>query len=124
MERSRLRPVRNGVDTTRFVEPGFERRERRKALAAIDGADSLAEGTVVLASVGRQVERKGFSWFIREVMPRLPDHIQYWLAGDGPEHAAIRETIESAGLTNRVRLLGRASEAVLASLYRGADPVP
>ncbi len=121
LDRNRLRPVRNGVDTDRFEEPGFERGVRGKALAAIDGADALPDGAVVLASVGRQVERKGFSWFVREVMPGLPDHIHYWLAGNGPEHSAIRESIDSAGLTHRVRLLGRVSEEELAALYRGAD---
>ncbi|MFT4603752.1 MAG: phosphatidylinositol alpha-1,6-mannosyltransferase [Rhodothermales bacterium] len=121
LDRDRLRPVRNGVDTARFVEPGFGRTERRNALAAIDGADRLPEGAVVLASVGRQVERKGFTWFVREVMPGLPDHIHYWLAGDGPEHAAIRGTIEAAGLAHRVRLLGRVSEEELGALYQGAD---
>jgi phosphatidylinositol alpha-1,6-mannosyltransferase len=121
LDRDRLRPVRNGVDTTRFVEPGFEQTERRTALGAIPGSDALPEDAVVLASVGRQVERKGFSWFIREVMPGLPDHIHYWLAGDGPEHAAIQESIEAAGLTDRVRLLGRVSEEELAALYHGAD---
>lgn len=121
LSRDRLRPVRNGVDVSRFPEPAFARPGRRRKLGVIPAASSLSDSQLVLTSVGRQVRRKGFSWFIRNVMPGLPDHIQYWLAGDGPEAADIKAAVSETGLGERVRLLGRVSEEELEGLYQGAD---
>ncbi len=81
----------------------------------------LDEDALLLTSVGRQVKRKGFEWFVDQVMPLLPDNVYYWLAGDGPEERAIRSTIVERGLAGRVQLLGRVSDEVLTALYRGGD---
>ena len=118
---SRLRPVRNGVDVSRFQTPVHARGQRREALGR--AWPELTPGTevTVLASVGRQVRRKGFDWFIRCVLPDLPETVQYWLAGDGPEAESIRQAVSETGLGHRVRLLGRVSEDELEALYRGAD---
>lgn len=121
---SKLIVVPNGVDVGRFgaslesvAEP-----DRAGLLAAFGlGADALPEGALLLCSVGRQVERKGFAWFAESVLPELRAHVHYWLAGDGPETDRIRAAAEAAGVADRVRLLGRVSEAQLAALYRGAD---
>jgi phosphatidylinositol alpha-1,6-mannosyltransferase len=67
------------------------------------------------------VKRKGFEWFIENVMPRLPEDVHYWLAGDGPEHGTIQAAIDRNRLNERVRLLGRVTDTELAHLYRGAD---
>lgn len=121
LSRAKLRPVRNGVDVSRFSEPAFARRDRRRRLAVIPAASSLSDSELVLTSVGRQVRRKGFSWFIRNVMPGLPDNVHYWLAGDGPQAADIASAVSETGLGQRVRLLGRVSEEELEGLYQGAD---
>ena len=71
-----------------------------------------------MVTVGRQVRRKGFVWFIENVMPKLPDRVTFWLAGDGPERENIEAAIERAGLQQRVRCLGKISEAELVELYR------
>jgi phosphatidylinositol alpha-1,6-mannosyltransferase len=120
--------VPNGVDLSRFPEatPEAVATPDRAALYAafqgeLAGTEALPEGALLLCSVGRQVERKGFAWFAEHVMPRLPEHVHYWLAGDGPEADAIRAAAERAGVADRVRLLGRVSEAQLRALYRGAD---
>jgi phosphatidylinositol alpha-1,6-mannosyltransferase len=67
------------------------------------------------------VKRKGFHWFVDTVMPRLPENVHYWIAGDGPHTDAIQDAIESHRLHPRVRLLGRISNDNLARLYRGSD---
>ncbi|MBO6574618.1 MAG: glycosyltransferase family 4 protein [Rhodothermales bacterium] len=121
LDPEKLRPVRNGVDVSRFETPGFLRQERREALNAVTAAEAPEADTLVLASVGRQVRRKGFDWFIRNVMPLLPQNVHYWLAGDGPETPRIVEAVRETGLTDRVELLGRVSEEDLQALYRGAD---
>jgi phosphatidylinositol alpha-1,6-mannosyltransferase len=114
--------VPNGIDLERF--PSLDdRAAMRGALRDALVADRypLPDDALLLCSVGRQVERKGFTWFVEHVMPRLPNHAHYWLAGDGPEHDAIQDTIDRYQLGERVRLLGRVSEENLVRLYRGAD---
>lgn len=122
LARPKLHVVPNGVDTTRFAapdEPSVMRRALEEALG--DPSAPLPEGVLLLCSVGRQVERKGFAWFVDGVMPRLPETVHYWLAGDGPEADAIDAAISRHGLASRVRRLGRVTEDELAALYRGAD---
>lgn len=119
----KLHVVPNGIDLSRFAPPARRNGELRHVLKAAldDPAHPLPEDAFLLCSVGRQVERKGFAWFVDHVMPRLPAHVHYWLAGDGPRADAIRAAVERRGLAPRVRLLGRVSEGHLRALYQGAD---
>lgn len=114
--------VPNGVDLDRFP-PLDDRQAMRSELQHTLGSDRPAppDDALLLCSVGRQVERKGFAWFIEHVMPRLPDNVHYWLAGNGPRADHIQSTIDRCALGDRVRRLGHVSEQNLARLYRGAD---
>ncbi|MFP4228364.1 MAG: glycosyltransferase family 4 protein [Salinivenus sp.] len=114
--------VPNGIDTDRFRRPN-SRSEARAQLAeglGIPLPPPPPEG-LLLCSVGRHVRRKGFHWFVESVMPRLPDDVHYWIAGDGPHTDTIRAAVKASGLHPRVRLLGRISNANLSRLYRGSD---
>lgn len=115
----KMRVVPNGVDPARFAPPEDPKAARRELLDAF-GA-SLPDGGLLLCSVGRHVKRKGFDWFAGRVLPRLPEGVHYWLAGDGPKTKAIARAARRAGVAHRVRLLGRISEENLHRLYRGAD---
>jgi phosphatidyl-myo-inositol dimannoside synthase len=114
--------VPNGIDLARFEAP-VDRQSLRSALVAraCGSASALPTDAMLLVSVGRQVRRKGFAWFVSEVMPKLPANIHYWLAGDGPERATIQKAIDDHGLAGRVRLLGMADDDLLSLLYRGGD---
>ena len=109
--------VHNGVKLDRFAPCQWPAGSR----SAHPFRSSLAPNVLLLASVGRQVKRKGFAWFIENVMPKLPDHVHYWLGGDGPEQANIQAAIENNSLQDRVRLLGRMGDAELTQLYQCAD---
>jgi phosphatidylinositol alpha-1,6-mannosyltransferase len=116
LPRDRVQVVPNAVDLERFDgvaasrgEPGYPR---------IAGAPPLRGDAFLLVTVGRQVRRKGFAWFIENVMPRLPERVVFWLAGDGPERENIERTIERTGLQRRVCCLGKISENELVELYR------
>ena len=119
MPEGRVHVVPNGVDLDRFSGV-FERRasEQRPTQAPFD---ALSDDAFLCVSVGRQVQRKGFAWFVDEVMPRLPEHVHYWLAGDGPERPAIRDAIDRRRLGDRVKMLGLVEERVLRDLYVRAD---
>jgi len=65
---------------------------------------------IVLVSVGRLVRRKGVSWFVREVMPRLQPSYCYLIVGDGPEYGHVQEVLKQKNLRKRVLLLGKVSD--------------
>lgn len=122
LSREKVHVIPNGVSRERFDLPPDRKHERYTLMKELDlNGCTLPEESILLCSVGRHVRRKGFGWFIREVMPLLPDHVHYWLAGEGPEQEEIRSAAESARIANRVRLLGRVSDAILRKLYRAAD---
>lgn len=113
----KLAVVHNGVQLDRFKAP-------TSPAGARDGSpirSELPDGALLLCSIGRQVKRKGFAWFIENVLPDLPSHIHYWLGGDGPEAEHIQTAIDRAGLQSRVRLLGRLGDEQLEDLYQSAD---
>jgi phosphatidylinositol alpha-1,6-mannosyltransferase len=113
--------VPNGIDLDRFAPPGDRAAERRALAAQLAPTTPLPDDALLLCSVGRHVERKGLAWFVDRVMPRLPDDVHYWIAGDGPRTEAIRAAITRHGLEGRVRLLGRIPDDQLSTLYRGSD---
>jgi phosphatidylinositol alpha-1,6-mannosyltransferase len=119
----RLAIVPCGVDATRF--PAVEARDsaRTSLLRALAeaGEDPIPEGSLLLCSVGRHQERKGFHWFVEEVMPRLPGDVVFLLGGAGPMSPRIRQSVDRLGLRDRVRVLGRVSEETLLTLFRGSD---
>ncbi len=117
--RDQLYVIPNGIDPNRFASPEPQA-DTRTALAAHFGAPPSSD-TLLLCSVGRQVERKGTAWFVDNVMPLLPSDVHYWIAGDGPQDDAIQAAIDRHDLHDRVRPLGRISNEALSSLYRGAD---
>lgn len=109
--------VHNGVDLSRFPAP-------EQPAGIRDGRSfrgDLPDGSFLLCSVGRQVKRKGFAWFIENVMPELPEHVHYWLGGMGPEGDSIRAAIQSTGMEKRVRLMGKLGNDDLRDLYQSAD---
>lgn len=119
LPRNKLHVVPNGVAVHRFAG-GSRAAARAELLVRFPGRAVPGKG-MLLCSVGRQVKRKGFGWFIKEVMPLLPDDVHYWLAGEGPESERIAAAINENGLSDRVRLLGRVTDDDLELLYAGAD---
>jgi phosphatidylinositol alpha-1,6-mannosyltransferase len=116
LPRDRVQVVPNAVDLERF--DGVAASRDQLGSPKIAGAPLLPRDAFLLVTVGRQVRRKGFAWFIENVMPRLPERVVFWLAGDGPERQNIERAIERTGLQRRVRCLGKISEEELVELYR------
>jgi phosphatidylinositol alpha-1,6-mannosyltransferase len=116
--------VPNGVDLGRFEPVLAARKAARDAgtRARLDASlPALADDQVLLLSIGRQVRRKGFAWFAEHVMPRLPEHVEWWLAGDGPDRPAIEAAITRGRVGDRVRMLGLVPEDALATVLARAE---
>ncbi len=119
MPPDRVCVVPNAVDLGRFE--GVASRRPMERAPRIEGAPMLHEDAFLLVAVGRQVRRKGFAWFIEQVMPRLSERIVFWLAGDGPERESIEAAIDRAGLRDRVHCLGMIGDPDLIELYARGD---
>jgi len=111
----RVHVIPFGVDTDRFTAAP-DRDAMRRAVAERLG---LPEGAFVLVGLGRQVKRKGTAWFVEYVLPRLPPHVHYAVAGEGPEMDRIKEV--AGPVKDRLHLLGRVSEEDLLTVLRGSD---
>jgi len=78
----------------------------------------------ILVTAGRLVKRKGVSWFVDNVMPRIvadDPSVLYLVAGCGPQRAEIELAVNRHGLTGNVKLLGRVSDECIKALYNIAD---
>lgn len=75
------------------------------------------EDVPLLLSMGRLHREKGHDVTLRALM-QLPE-AWLWLAGSGPEEAALRHLARSLGIADRVRFLGWRRDA--GALYRAAD---
>lgn len=74
----------------------------------------------ILFSVGRLVERKGFAWFIQNVMPsivKFEEDICYVIVGDGPLRGKLVRLIKALGLHDYIFLLGNIDDKKLRALY-------
>ncbi|HEU4561138.1 MAG TPA: glycosyltransferase family 4 protein [Longimicrobium sp.] len=122
LDPARMHVVPCGVDTASFAPPADRAAARRELLAAIgESRETVPDHTLILVSVGRHQERKGFQWFADEVMPRLPSGVLYLVTGEGPMTPRIQAAIDRHGLGGRARLLGKVPEPMLRTLYRGGD---
>lgn len=109
----------NGISEDRF-QSTLDREAAREGLAELLAMPML-DDIHVISSVGRQVKRKGFDWFILNVLPNLDDHVHYVLAGDGPMSEEITRAAVEASVADRVHILGRVPEEVLQTVYAASD---
>jgi len=72
-----------------------------------------------LASVGHLIDRKGHHRVIG-ALPALPD-VTLYVAGAGPDEAALRGLAVSLGVQTRVHFLGSLPQTALRTLYSAAD---
>jgi len=95
--------VKAGFERERaFYLPNFVHPPAREAASRL-GFDTPVDVPLLLA-MGRLHENKGFDVLLR-AMANLPDH-WLWIAGEGPQGAALSKLAEDLGVTGRVRFLG------------------
>lgn len=81
----------------------------------------LLRGKIVILSVGNLVKRKGHGWFVKNVMPSLPEEFIYFVVGNGPEKNNIESEIILNGLKKRVFILGQLNNNQLSYVFRKTD---
>jgi len=103
----------HGLDLDRFPRP--------------DRADSLRDGTdpgdpVLLLSVGRAVEKKGYDTLL-DAAHLLPPSLHWRLEhiGGGPELAALQAQAAHLGLTDRIAWRGAQEQTAVLARYRASD---
>jgi glycosyltransferase involved in cell wall biosynthesis len=119
----RVRVIPNALDL-RIVDalagPADGARIRRQA--------GIPEGDVVMVSVGRMEENKGFHVLVA-ALAALRDHAgrisearwRWVLVGDGPFRSRLEAAIADAGLGDHVLLTGRLPDDELHAWYEAAD---
>jgi len=119
----RLTVIPVGVSDAFYM--GLDDTEKNALRAALSLRFNLnMHDKVVLLSVGRLIERKGFHWFVQDVVPRIieqnPNCI-YLLVGEGANRHTIEEAIKTKGPDNHVFMLGQVDDEVRKCLYNIAD---
>jgi glycosyltransferase involved in cell wall biosynthesis len=108
------------------IEPAdCDRPEAAARAQALRGELGLQLNDVLLLSVGRLEENKGFHVLIRALaamaqQKALPARWKWVLVGDGPRRAQLERDITSAGLTANVHLPGRVDASDLHGWYEAA----
>lgn len=119
----RVEVIHNGLSDV-FYSAGPRDEQLRIVAQEADLALQGLHRSRILVTAGRLVKRKGVSWFVDNVMPRIvadDPGILYLVAGSGPQRTEIELAINRNGLTDNVKLLGRVSDECLKALYNMAD---
>lgn len=109
----RVRVMYNGIDTEKF-RPDAALRERTRAQLGIDSRARL------ILSIGRLAIEKAQDTLI-DAFQRMDrsQTTRLFVAGDGPQHAALQERIAKYGLRDAVSLLGTRHD--IPALLNAAD---
>jgi len=79
------------------------------------------KGRYLLLSVGRQVKRKGHTWFIDNVLSELKSDVIFLIIGNGPEHENICEARQRSSKKQNILIAGKQPDTVLNAAYTAAD---
>ena len=109
----RVERIYHGLDLERFGAPDNGPRAR-------DGSE--ASDPVLILSVGRAVEKKGYDDLLA-ALAALPERLQWRFehVGTGPALQRLEETAGRHGLGPRVRWLGALTQDEVIERYRNAD---
>ncbi len=90
LKRDHLSVIKNGVSNSQVCGPMST--IRRNAIYHWLGL-SPDDPRSIIIGLGRLVSRKGFSWFVRSVMPKISDQAIFVLIGPGGRAYSVREFI-------------------------------
>ena len=105
--------VYHGLDLGRFPPPDFSSAKR-------DGGSE--KDPVVILSVGRAVEKKGYGTLLG-ALARLPDdlHWRFVHIGGGPLRGRLQRHARALGIDGRITWMGTCAQETVLEHYRAAD---
>jgi colanic acid/amylovoran biosynthesis glycosyltransferase len=82
-----------------------------------------ADGTIVMSTIARLVEKKGHEWALRALARARRDvpRLRYLIGGDGPMAADLRRLVAELGLADIVEFLGLLDAREVLAVYRRSD---
>ncbi|TVQ10286.1 MAG: glycosyltransferase family 4 protein [Balneolaceae bacterium] len=101
------------------IENEYDKSESRQYLN--EHFNLRLNGEHLLLTVGRLIKRKGHSWFISEVLPKIKSPVVYMIIGDGPEATSIQSVINQSTSGRRILNVGRQPDEVLKRAYSAAS---
>jgi len=118
LPRDKITFIPNGVNPKEFQL----NESKARLLSQIEKSHKLnLKDKKILLTSGRLIKRKGVSWFVINVMPKLPKNYIYLIAGTGSEKEAIEQAVKDNNLQGRVHLLGKVPNNIFKALYNIAD---
>jgi len=106
--------VPNGVDTEKYIGD-YTKKDLEKILGK-----RLDNKKIILTS-GRLAKRKGVAWFVKNVLPELPENTIYVIAGDGPDKKNIEQAVKDSRQSERAKILGFVSDKTRNILFNTCD---
>lgn len=106
--------IPNGVDTEKNLG-NWSRKDLEKVIG------ENIEDKKILFTSGRLAKRKGVSWFVENVMPKLNSDIIYIVAGEGPDKENIKKAIEKNNMQARIKMLGYVPDEARNILFNTCD---
>ena len=103
-----------GVDTGRFHPDPHARQAHRQRLG-------VSEASLLVATAGRLVSKKGFEYLI-DAVAAVPGAVLA-IAGDGSLRSALEHRAQAAGVHPRVRFVGNLAQDEVAALFAAADVI-
>ncbi|NTU66677.1 MAG: glycosyltransferase family 4 protein [Candidatus Moranbacteria bacterium] len=123
IERNHCIFIPNGIDAKKLRKP-----HDRTELSKLFGSD--IQGKQVILRLARFVKHKGTSWFIENVMPKLPDSVVMIAAGhrvgkntagDKDNFSVCEDIIKEKHLENRVKLMPSLPQKDMETLLNTVD---
>jgi glycosyltransferase involved in cell wall biosynthesis len=111
----KIATIVNGIDLDRFRPAAPEQ------IAATRAALGLAPGTIMCLAVGRLFPQKNYPLLLRalDAARRRRSDLRLFIAGEGPERAALEALIRELDLSGQATLLGLRDD--IPNLLRAAD---
>ena len=105
--------VYHGLDLGRFPPPDF---------SSAKGDGGSEKDPVVILSVGRAVEKKGYGTLLG-ALARLPDDLHWRLVhiGGGPLRGRLQRHARALGIDGRITWMGTCAQKTVLEHYRAAD---
>lgn len=110
--------IKNGISDEFYINE-----DKRSLLKKLNFSFKIKD-KIILLSVGRLVEKKGFHWFVEKVVPKILEKTNsfvYLIVGDGRLRKDIEKSIIRNDLKDFVFMLGKVDDEAVKLIYNISD---